>query len=91
MPSKITLSEKVAREKLGDPQQFKGGVYITQNGATGLFVQPADEREAELAAIAKERELNALGKILMRGKNDITQGRKMTPEEALKKLREIKG
>lgn len=91
MSNKATMSQKAAREGLGNPQLFEGGVYVTKNGVAELFVQTAAEREAELNELARERELNALGKILMRGKNDIAQGRKSTPEEALKILRETKG
>lgn len=34
---------------LGTPEQFRSGDYITINGTTELFIQTADEREAELA------------------------------------------
>jgi len=43
-----TISQKSAREMLGTPEQFRGGDYITINGTTELFIQTADEREAEL-------------------------------------------
>lgn len=91
MSNKATMSQKAARDGLGSPQLFEGGVYVTKNGVAELFVQTAAEREAELNELARERELNALGKILMRGKNDIARGRKSTPKEALKILRETKG
>lgn len=43
-----TISQKSAREMLGTPQNFRGGVYVTKNGAAELFIQTAEEREAEL-------------------------------------------
>jgi hypothetical protein len=29
------------------PQNFRGGVYVTKNGAAELLIQTAEEREAE--------------------------------------------
>lgn len=82
-----TMSQKTAREGLGNPELFTGGVYVTKNGVAELYVQPAAEREAELAERERQRQNDALFKILMRAKQDIANDRKSTPEEAKKKLR----
>lgn len=86
MPFEKTMSQKSARENLGNPELFGGGVYITRNGVAELFVQTAAERENEIAQIAHERQLNALGKILTRAKQDIAHGRSTSPEEAIRRL-----
>ena len=36
-----TMSQKAAREGLGSPELFDGGVFVTKNGVAELFVQPA--------------------------------------------------
>ncbi|EQC1082475.1 hypothetical protein ACY2HL_004409 [Enterobacter roggenkampii] len=87
MKSTATMSQKSARESLGNPELFSGGVYVTRNGVAELFVQTAAEREAELAQIEQERQLNALGKILTRARNDIANRRYASPEEAIRRLR----
>lgn len=87
MKSTQTMSQKSARESLGNPDLFHGGVYITRNGVAELFIQTAAEREAELAQIEQERQLKALGKIITRAKLDIAQGRHSTPEEVLRRMR----
>jgi hypothetical protein len=38
------MSQKSAREGLGNPELFQGGVYVTKNGLAELFVQTAEER-----------------------------------------------
>ncbi len=60
-----TMSQKAAREGLGSPELFEGGVFITKNGVAELFVQTAAEREAELKKIEEERQINALFKLAM--------------------------
>jgi hypothetical protein len=50
------MSQKSAREGLGNPELFQGGVYVTKNGLAELFVQTAEEREAEL----RERKRTAI-------------------------------
>lgn len=81
-----TMSQKAVRESLGTPELFEGGVYVTKNGTAELFIQPATEREAELAEREFERQQDALFKILMRSKQDFANNRKMTPQEALRRL-----
>ncbi|GAA0328111.1 hypothetical protein L9H26_08220 [Morganella psychrotolerans] len=81
-----TMSQKAVRESLGNPELFEGGVYVTKNGTAELFVQPAAERQAELAEREYQRQQDALFRILMRSKQDFINNRKMTPEEALKRL-----
>ena len=81
-----TMSQKAVRESLGNPELFEGGVYVTKNGTAELFIQPATEREAELAEREYERQQDALFRTLMRSKQDFANNRKMTPEEALRRL-----
>lgn len=81
-----TMSQKAVRESLGSPELFVGGVYVTKNGTSELFIQTAAEREAELAEREYQRQQDALFKILMRSKQDFENNRKMTPQEALRRL-----
>lgn len=83
----ITMSQKLAREGLGNPELFQGGVYITKNGQAELFVQTAEERQLELQEREKERQSNALLKLVMIAKEDIANGQVMSPEDVKRKLR----
>ncbi|MDE9481512.1 hypothetical protein [Xenorhabdus bovienii] len=58
-----TISQKVARESLGFPEFFEGGAYVTKNGVSELFVQTANERDAELQERVLERQVHALLKL----------------------------
>ncbi|MBD3707506.1 hypothetical protein IE983_23800 [Enterobacter hormaechei] len=58
-----TISQKSAREMLGTPEQFRGGVYVTKNGAAELFIQTAEERDAELAERYQQQQVNAMLKL----------------------------
>jgi len=86
----ITMSQKAAREGLGNPELFQGGVYVTKNGLAELFVQTAEEREAELRERERERQSNALLKLVMAAKREIKNGRGMSPEDAMRRLREAR-
>lgn len=81
-----TMSHKAVRENLSNPELFKGGVYVTKNGTAELFIQPAAERQAELAEREYQRQQDALFRILMRSKQDFINNCKMSPEEVLKRL-----
>ncbi|WP_109374381.1 hypothetical protein [Proteus genomosp. 6] len=83
----ITMSQKLAREGLGNPELFQGGVYITKNGQAELFVQTAEERQLELQEREKERQSNALLKLVMIAKEDIANEQIMSPEDVKRKLR----
>ncbi|MES4615369.1 MAG: hypothetical protein ACTH8P_03415 [Ewingella sp.] len=85
-----TMSQRAAREGLGSPELFTGGVYITKNGVSELFIQTAAEREADIQAQALERQANALLKFSMLAKQEVRQGRAMTAEEARQKLRDAR-
>ncbi|CNI14026.1 hypothetical protein [Yersinia pekkanenii] len=85
-----TMSQKAAREGLGSPELFDGGVFVTKNGVAELFVQPAAEREAEIRERHIERQSNALLKLVMLAKQDIKNQQGMSPEETLRKLREAR-
>ncbi|EIU7557237.1 hypothetical protein NQ837_002384 [Providencia rettgeri] len=80
-----TMSQKAAREGLGNPELFKGGVFVTKNGQSELFIQTSVEREIELKE--RERQANALLKLVMAAKDDVKNKRTLSPEEALEKLR----
>lgn len=82
-----TMSQKAAREGVGNPDLFEGGVYVTKNGRAELFMQTAAEREAELAERQQQQQNDALFKILLRAKQDIANHRSCSPEEAKKRLR----
>jgi hypothetical protein len=82
-----TMSQKLARDSLGNAQTFEGGMYITKNGIAELFIQTAAERQVELKEIEEERNINALFKLAMIAKKEIATGKGMTPEEVLGRLR----
>lgn len=82
-----TISQKVAREKLGDPEVFQGGVYVTKNGVAELYIQTAEEREREIKGLELERQAVALLKLTLMAKKDVINNNTYTPEEVLKKLR----
>ncbi|MEQ4674658.1 hypothetical protein ABN063_08835 [Providencia vermicola] len=82
-----TMSQKSAREGLGNPELFRGGVFVTKNGQSELFIQTSAEREIELQERERERQSNALLKLVMAAKDDVKHQRILTPEEALEKLR----
>ncbi|AVG78912.1 MULTISPECIES: hypothetical protein [Pantoea] len=82
-----TMSQKLARDSLGNAGTFEGGVYVTKNGVAELFIQTAAERQAELKELEQERNINALFKLAMQAKKEITDGKGMTPEDVLGRLR----
>ena len=82
-----TISQKVAREKLGDPEVFQGGVYVTKNGVAELYIQTAEEREREIQEQEQERQAVALLKLTLMAKKDIANNNTYTPEDVLKKLK----
>ncbi|MHC0025535.1 hypothetical protein [Enterobacter vonholyi] len=83
-----TMSQKLARDSLGNAGTFEGGVYVTKNGVAELFIQTAAEIQAELKELEQERYINALFKLLaMQAKMEITDGKGMAPEVVLGKLR----
>ncbi|MDF7663057.1 hypothetical protein PUG81_29360 [Erwiniaceae bacterium L1_54_6] len=82
-----TMSQKLARDSLGNAETFEGGVYVTKNGVAELFIQTAAERQAELKELEQERNINALFKLAMQAKKEIADGKGMTPEQVLERLR----
>lgn len=81
------MSQKLARDSLGNAETFEGGVYVTKNGIAELFIQTAAERQAELKELEQERNINALFKLAMQAKKEIADGKGMSPQEVLGKLR----
>lgn len=82
-----TMSQKLARDSLGNAQTFEGGMYVTKNGVAELFIQTAAERQADLREIEQERNINALFKLAMLAKKEIADGKGMPPEAVLGRLR----
>ena len=88
--STSTMSQKAARDGLGSPDLFKGGVFVTKNGTAELFIQTAAEREEELAQREYERQTSALVRLVMLAKQDVYNGRTMSCEEVLKRLQDAR-
>ena len=72
---------------LGSPEQFRGGVYVTKNGAAELFIQTAEERDAELAERHQQQQINAMLKLVSLSQHDVEQGRFSTARELLARRR----
>lgn len=83
----ITITQRVAIEKLGDPEVFHGGVYVTKNGVAELYIQTAEDREREIKGLELERQAVALLKLTLMAKKDEINNNTYTPEDVLKKLR----
>lgn len=81
------ISQKMARDLLGAPEEFSGGVFVTKNGEPTLFMQPADERLQEQEQLQIEREGLAMTRLVMLSLTDINHGRVMTRDDVLAKLR----
>lgn len=82
-----TMSQKLARDSLGNAETFEGGIYVTKNGVAELFIQTAAEREAEVREMQQDRNINALFKLAMQAKKEIAEGKGMTSEDVLGRLR----
>ncbi|WP_033769108.1 hypothetical protein [Pantoea agglomerans] len=87
MNSNQTMSQKLARDSLGNAAAFEGGVYVTKNGVSELFIQTAAERQAEIREIEQERNINALFKLALQAKKEVADGKGMIPEDVLGRLR----
>lgn len=75
------MSQRAAREALGTPDHFNGGVYVTKNGTPELFITTAADR-------AQEREQKALVKLVALATQDIgRKGRSNSEDEVLALLR----
>lgn len=82
-----TMSQRSAKEKLGDPEAFQGGCVVTKNGVAELYIQTAEERQQEEQLLHAERQANALLKLAVMAKEDAINGRVHTKEAVLKRLR----
>lgn len=87
MNRNITMSQRTAKESLGNPDAFKGGCLVTKNGVAELYIQTIEEREQEENALESARQANALLKLAMLAKEDVENGRIYSEEEVLQKLR----
>lgn len=81
------ISQRAAREGLGTPETFKGGVYVTKNGVAELFIQTAEERAMELESLHSEDEKKALLRLVMLAQQDINNGRTFSAEEIKERMR----
>lgn len=84
-----TISLRAAREALGTPKSFSGGLYVTKNGVPELFITTAD-RAQELAQLQQECEHKALTKLVSIATHDIVFGKTYSLEETLTRLREAR-
>lgn len=85
-PNYKAISQRVAREGIGEPSNFAGGVYVTKNGSPELFIMTAEERAIELAERQQELQDRALIKLIMLSKQDIRAGRTYSLEQTLARL-----
>lgn len=82
-----TISQKSAREMLGTPEQFRGGVYVTKNGVAELFIQTAEEREEELIERHQQQQVNAMLKLVSLSQHDYEQGHHSSARDLLARRR----
>lgn len=87
MNSKQTMPQNLARDSLGNAAAFEGGVYVTKNGISELFIQTAAERQAEIRASEQERNINTLFRLALQAIKEIADGKGMTSEDVLGRLR----
>ncbi|WP_393935499.1 hypothetical protein [Aeromonas rivipollensis] len=85
-----TISLRAAREALGTPKSFSGGLYVTKNGVPELFITTAADRAQELAQLQQECEHKALTKLVSIATQDIVFGKTYSLEETLTRLREAR-
>lgn len=81
------ISQKAARDLIGSPEEFSGGVIVTKNGEPTIFMQPASERISEQEQLQMERESIALAQLVMLSRNDVSNGRTVSGREMLDRLR----
>ncbi|MEJ4044355.1 hypothetical protein [Erwinia sp. SLM-02] len=89
-----TISQKAARDLLGSPENFRGGVFVTRNGTAELFIQTAAEREAELAEREADKQINAMLRLVGLSKQEFARNESLSAEELLaerQRLRQLKG
>ncbi len=86
MNSNQTMSQKLARDSLGNAAAFEGGVYVTKNGVSELFIQTAAERQAEIRDRAGKKHKRPF-KLALQAKKEVADGKGMTPEDVLGRLR----
>ncbi|OWO81051.1 hypothetical protein B5C26_14975 [Photorhabdus luminescens] len=76
------MSQKKVRDLFGNSEYLECRMFIMKNGISEL------EREKDQTNINAEQQAIVLLKIAMLSKKDIIEGRKMIPEEALRRLKE---
>lgn len=82
-----TISQRTAKDNLGNPEVFRGGCLVTKNGVAELFIQTAHERQQEENTQQADRQATALLKLAMMAKDDVTAGRVATKDDVLVRLR----
>ena len=80
------MSQRSAKDNLGNPEMFKGGTIITRNGHAELFIQTAKEREDEEHLIYQQQQAIALVKLAVMAKQDVDNGETFTAEQTLSVL-----
>lgn len=86
-----TISQKAARDNLGTPEYFEGGVFVSRNGKAELFIQTAEEREAELARRAEDEQVNAMLKLAALSMKDVENGDFISGEDLLAQRKASRG
>ena len=82
----LRMSVSTARNMLGNPEAFTGGVFATVNGVDSLYICTAEERKAELEERARDAQLLKEISSTIRGLNDVVEGRVLTPEQVRERL-----
>ena len=84
-----TMSQKAAREGLGSPDLFEGGVYVTKMVLLSCLCKRR-LREAEIRERNLERQSNALLKLTMMAKQEIKIIAVCRPKKRCRRLRDAR-
>lgn len=82
-----TISQRTAKDNLGNSEVFEGGCLVTKNGVAELFIQTAQEREQEERAFNADKQATALLKLAMMAKEDVVHGRFSSKDDVLSRLK----
>lgn len=80
-------SQSTVRDNIGNKDFFSGGVFMTTNGKSTLFIMTAEERRAEVMANSSPEE-KALIKLTEIAMQDSSDRKTYSLEEALQKFRD---
>ncbi len=80
-------SQSTVRDNIGNKDFFSGGVFMTTNGKSTLFIMTAEERMAEVMANSSPEE-KALMKLTEISARDISDKKTYSAEEVIQKMRD---